>query len=175
MNFWLSIYSFLMAFVPTLVGPIFFPALKLNFFAPYLVILLYKKPFIKTLWYTLAIGFVIDLLASSTPFGFWTFNYLLSIFLLSYLKPFFFEDKFLTHPMLSTLFSISSTLFYLFTTHLFFHKIQFELKWVLTDLFIYPLLDGLFCLILFKIPLHYLSFFLPEKRRVVQSFKMNRD
>lgn len=175
MNIWLTIYSFLIAFVPTVIGPIFFPFLKLNFFAPYLVLILYKKTFARTLWSAFFTGFIIDLLASNTPFGFWSFNYLLSIFLLNKLKSFFFEDKFLTYPMLTTLYSATSTLIYLVVTHLFFHKIQFELKWAFTDLVLYPVFDGIFCLLAFSIPLHYLSHFLADKRRVTQSFRLNRN
>lgn len=175
MNTWLFISSLLMALVPTLLNPLFFPFLKLNFFAPYLVILLYKKGKIASLWHALLAGFVLDLLAAATPFGFWTLNYLITLFILSHIKQFFFEDKFMTLPLLTFFFSLFSTLFFTLSTHLFFYKIQWGFSWILTDFFLYPIFDGLFALIAFNLPLYYLKKFLPQKRRVVQSFRLSED
>jgi len=175
MNSWLLISSFLAVLFPTLLSPLFFPFLKLNFFAPFLVMLLYKKTKIETLWYALLVGFILDLLSANTPFGFWSFNYLVTLFTLSYLKQIFFEDKFMTLPLLTLFFSIISTLLFAVSTHLFFHKIHFAFSWILTDFFFYPLFDSVYALITFSVPLFYLSKYLPQKRRAVQSFRMTKD
>lgn len=175
MHSWLLTSIFSLALFLTLLNPLFFPFLKLNFFAPYLVLLLYKKTKLFALWHALLIGFIIDLLSATTPFGFWSANYMITLFILTHLKRFFFEDKFLTLPLLTLFFSCISTLLFTFSTQLFFYKIHITPLWLFSDFIAYPIFDSLYALIAFNLPLYYLAKLLPQKRRVVQSFRINKE
>ena len=175
MNPIVFLISFLLALIPTLLGSIFFPFAKLTFFAPFIVLLIYKKSRVEILSYSLIIGFILDLLSSQTPFGFWIINYWASAWLLRFFKPFYFEDKFLTLPLLTLFFAQISTLIYVFAMNFFFLKVQLSLSWVFTDLILYPIFDGCYAILVFSIPLYYLNKLLPQKRRSTKSFRLAKD
>ncbi|MCH9631766.1 MAG: hypothetical protein S4CHLAM6_00830 [Chlamydiae bacterium] len=175
MNPIVFLIAFLLSLIPTLFGSIFFPFAGLTYFAPFIVLLIYKKTRIEILCYCLAIGFILDLLTSQTPFGFWILNYWASAWLLRFFKPFYFEDKFLTLPLLTVFFAQISTLIYVFSMNFFFLKMQLSLSWVFTDLVLYPIFDGCYAVLVFSIPLYYLNKLLPQKRRSTKSFRLSKD
>ena len=175
MNPLVLLIASLLSLLPTLIGPILFPFIKLSFFAPLVVLLLYKLPRVKLFSSTLIIGFILDLLSSHTPFGFWIINYWTTLWLLLFLKPLFFEDKFLTLPILTCFFSQISTLLYVLSMNLFFLKMPVHFYWVVTDLLLYPFFDALYALLIFNLPLYYLNKKLPQKRRLSKSFRLSEE
>lgn len=175
MNIWFQFALFSFAFFATLLSPIFFPFLKLNYFVPYLIVTIQRKSRLEALWQAFLCGFTLDLLAANTPFGFWVLNYVVTLLLLFKIKQLFFQDKFLTLPLLTCFFSIISTLLFMTLTHLFYSKVQLRFQWILSDLICYPLFDGIYALLIYNLPLFYLSKYFPQKRREVQSFKMVKD
>ncbi len=175
MNFYVLLIAFSLSLLPTLLGPIFFPLIKLTYFAPFLIILMYKKKNAGLFAFTLVAGFIIDLLSAHTPFGFWIINYGMTLWVLLFFKPFFFEDKLLTLPLLTIFFSQISTFLYVVAMNFFFLKVQISFGWILTDLIVYPMLDGIFALLAFHIPLLYLNRLLPAKRRSTKSFRLAKD
>lgn len=175
MNIWFQLSFFFFAFLASLFNPIFFPFLKLNYFVPYLIVVLQRKSRENALWQAFLCGLILDLLAANTPFGFWVLNYIVTLLILSKIKQLFFQDKFLTLPLLTCFFSMISTLLFIGVTHLFYHKIELHFQWILSDMICYPLFDGIYALLIYNLPLFYLSKYFPQKRREVQSFRMVKD
>ena len=141
--------SFLVSFFCLLFFPLFLPKLQLLFFAPYLVLTLYRKDLIPTLWRALFCGILIDLFAATPHFGHTSLNYVLVLLLLRTQKHNFFEDKLGTLPLMTALFSMLSTFFSLFG-----QQSLFSLRWIVTDLFEMALLDAAFALLFFSLPFH---------------------
>ena len=126
--------------------------LKIMAFAPFISLALLKTPFHQGLWLSCLAGSLMDLI-SSDPMGLHALNYTLCFLLLSKLKKhLLFEDP-LHLSLLTLLFSCCSTFFQLFLLFLFDRRIPFQGQWVLVDIFLAPLLDGLFALIWFTAPL----------------------
>lgn len=166
--------AFALSLLCHLLTPLAFPFLHLSYFSPFIALALYKKSKTQLLGYSLAVGFILDLLATA-PFGFWSINYLLSACVLLYLKPFFFEDKFMTLPLVTLLFSQISTLFYIMAIHFFLQKLSINFSWILTDLVAYPIFDAMFALVAFSIPMRILKKWLPKKRQLSRSFRLNEE
>lgn len=132
--------------------PIFFPKLRLLFFAPYLISSLYKKSIWTTLWRGLFVGVIIDLFSSSSSFGLTSLVYVLSCFLLSSQKRNFFEDKLITLPLMTAFFSILSTFLNALFLVIFEQQMLFSTRFILTELFGMALADALFALLFFSLP-----------------------
>lgn len=143
---------FLLACALTLIAPLFNLALPLHFLAPYLVIALYQRPKKILYFHTFLCGFLLDLLNAQTPFGFWTLIYILSMQILTRLKPLFSIEKILSLSLLTFVFSISSTLFYALLSPFFCAKMHFSLKWVIIDGLFLPFCDAISALLLFALP-----------------------
>lgn len=118
------------------------PSLKLFTFAPFLIIVLYKKPLLSALWIALGVGLLQDLFSGSEKLGTWAVAYTASLYLLSPLKRSFFEDSITTLPILTYLYSLLLTLC--------------MLTFSFSDLIIYPLFDALFALLFFTLPMQLL-------------------
>ncbi len=166
--------AFIFSLLCHLLTPLVFPLVKLSYFSPFIVLALYKKNQTQFLNYCLIAGFILDLL-STTPFGFWTINYLVCGWLLLYIKPFFFQDKLMTLPLVTLLFSQISTLFYALATHLFFQKFNLNIYWIMTDLVVYPIFDAIFAVAAYTFPMRFLKKWLPKKRRHSRSFRLNEE
>ncbi len=127
-------------------APFIFPA-PVSIFAPFLAIASFRTSFAKTLWLCVLCGFIVDVL-SSTPFNMHTWSYLVAVLCLHKTKkhlvtesPFFLFIATILFSSLST--SIQALIFR-----------QFTLSWhfFLTDLFILPLMDGIYFLLCFVCP-----------------------
>jgi rod shape-determining protein MreD len=144
--------AFWISFLIILFGPIFIPKLHLFYFAPYLIICLYTQTRISVLWKAYLCGLILDLLSSSSFFGFSSLNYCLVCWVLYGQKRHFFEDHLSTLPVMTFLFSFLSTLV---SCCLFFYCEQsfpFSWSWIATDLFLMPLLDSAYALLVFSLP-----------------------
>lgn len=156
MSSFYTLLFFLIAFVPTMVAPIFFPLVKLSYFIPLIVLFIYKKTTKQLFTYIFTIGLILDLLAAYTPFGFWIIVYAITSWIVLYLKPFFFEDKWLTFPILTLFFSQISTLIYALICYCFFKRSLFSILWLFTDLLAYPFFDALYAFVFFTLPLYFI-------------------
>lgn len=168
----LYLFFFLMVSLLTVLFPLLTPLTSLNFFAPYLVLLLYKKRKSQALTQAFLCGCILDLISSSTSIGFWPLNFILTLLLLGKLKHHFFVEKLLTLPILSFLFSGISTILFFLITNIFCTKSHLTLNWMMTDLVLLPSLDGLYALFLFSIPIRFLSKWLPETKRQTSSLNL---
>lgn len=136
----------------TLSIPTLFPHMRLLFFAPFLIIVYYKKSFLASLWTSLFCGLFLDLLSSHTHLGFHATSYCLSTALLYSQRRNFFADSLSTLPLMTYFFSSIATLFQMGLMHFFEQRIQFSWEWVMTDLVYMPGLDALYAFACFILP-----------------------
>lgn len=144
-------FSFWIALLCALFGPIFFPRLHLLYFAPYLVICVYKHSRLGLLWRASLCGIFLDLLSSTSHFGVSSLNYCFVASVLYGQKRNFFEDKLSTLPLMTFVFSTLSTGFSILLTLLFGNSHTLSWQWVATDLFGMSFVDALYSLI-FSLP-----------------------
>lgn len=132
--------------------PTFFPFFHLPYFAPFLVIACYQRPLITCLWFSLLCGLLIDLLSDGNRLGFYAMNYSLTILILYPQRKNLFSDSLTTLPLMVFFFSFFST--FLEISFLYsMGKLPFlSWRWVVTDLLLLPVLDGLSAFIVFVLP-----------------------
>lgn len=128
------------------------PSIRLFFFAPYLIICLYKHPFIRCLWASLSCGILVDLFSSYQHLGLTGLNYILSISILYSQRRNFFSDRPSTLPIMVYLFSIISSLIQLPILLIFEHRISISSSWIISDILLMPLLDALYAFSLYVAP-----------------------
>ncbi|NGX54336.1 MAG: hypothetical protein K1000chlam4_01062 [Chlamydiae bacterium] len=140
------------AFILSLLALLFFPSFHLLFFAPYLIISLYRYPLVDALWRAIGCGIAIDLLSSSPLFGQTALIYCIATLLLHPQRLNFFEDKLSTLPLMTTLFSLLSTIMQALLLFVLGHSIGLHWPMVVTDFIAMPLVDGLYAMLLFTLP-----------------------
>ncbi|MCP5469871.1 MAG: mreD [Chlamydiales bacterium] len=133
--------------------PLFLPKLQLLFFAPYLITRLYKKELMPALWRGVFCGVIVDLFASSPFFGLSALTYVLASLALRLQTRNFFEDKLATLSLMTALFSIIVTFVSALFLLIFGQQCLFSMQWIVTDLFEMALIDAVYALIFFSIPL----------------------
>lgn len=148
--------AFLFAAIPALVFPVFIPSLRLVFFAPFLVLMFYKKPFTQCLWLAFGCGLFMDLLAPYPRLGVLALTYCLASIGVYRAKARFFEDSSISLPIMTFFFVVISTIFELFLLKLFTSGPTLSLRWIITDLLMLPLVDALYAWIWFALPAHLL-------------------
>lgn len=135
--------------VAFLFTPIFWPAVKLFFFAPFIIISYYQLSLIASLWASLGCGLAIDCLSVHPFFGLNAFTYTLTTFLLYPQRIHFFSDRASTLPLMTALFSVTVTVATMLWASFFEKKQLFSLHLLYTDLILMPLADSLYALIFF--------------------------
>lgn len=144
--------SFFVSFLLLLFLPIFFPSIRLTYFAPYLVIVCYRHSLLVSLWHALLCGVVFDTISSTYFFGMTSLQYCLTLTILYGQTRHFFEDKISTLPLMSALFAFISTLFQGALFNFFGQGELFSWKWLGTDLLIMPFLDACYAYLVFSLP-----------------------
>lgn len=134
-------------FFPTL----FFP-LKLNFFAPFLIRVLYLRPLISSLWVAIWIGLLLDLFSSSARFGINAFAGFFTVFILYQFKKHFFEDSYSTLPFMCYFYGFFNTVILIPLMDFFDRHLTLSLPFLLSDLLFFPFLDALYALFVFTLP-----------------------
>jgi len=151
----LSTYALILALIGVLGIPCLFPAARLTFFAPYLVILFYRKPFIRCLWISLFCGLLLDLVSSQLHFGLYALSYVATTALLYRQKQFFFEDSLTTLPVMTFFFSVTSTFINGFLVTLLHKEASLSFGWVITDLIFLSIIDSIYAVMLLLIPIYW--------------------
>lgn len=146
--------AFFLALFLLLTVPFFFPAFHPLFFAPALVIAIYRGSLLSALWKALFCGIVLDLFSSSLLFGVSSLNYALTVALLYSQKRNFFEDNLSTLPLMTFAFSVVSTILQYILGLFFGSSITLSWAYVFTDLIAMPLLDSLMAFALFSLPFY---------------------
>lgn len=143
--------TFALALFFTIFAPLWVPKLHLFYFAPYLILTFYRTTRYKALWAAFGCGLLIDLFSSNSFFGLTALNYCIVTFLLHGQVRNFFEDKFSTLPIMTALFSISSTLLSMVLLSFLGNKVELSWEWGATDLILMPLADALYGLLFFSL------------------------
>lgn len=123
---------------------LFFPALRLLFFAPYLVLACYKFPLSALLWRAALCGLVVDLFSSSPFFGESVIHLTLVSFLISRQKTHFFADKWSTMPIMTFLFSLFYSAIHPLFGLLYGLPFSFSFRLFFGDFVLFPLIDALY-------------------------------
>ena len=144
-----------------LVLPAIWPFLKLTYFAPFLVVVLYKRPLKEVLWFALGCGLFIDLFSDEPRLGILSLSYVAGIFILSKQKQHFYQDHWSTVPALTIIFVEIVTIFHLAMRGLFGAKLQLTFEWAITDLMVMPMFDAVYAFILFTWP----GLFMPTPKK----------
>ncbi len=133
----------------TLFTPALFPSIKLFFFAPFIIILFYQKPFIKCLWGALLSGLIVDLFSAHSHLGLHAINYITAVTILYKQRKHFFSDSATTLPLMIFFFSIIATLLQIPILYVFEQKISLSKSWILSDLILMPFFDALYGFVFF--------------------------
>lgn len=132
--------------------PALLPLGHLTYFAPFLILLYYRKPLSTCLWCSLLCGLVLDLSTSQYRLGLHAFNYSLTTGILYHQKRNFFEDGPSTLPLVTFFFSSLSTGIQMILLSIFIGGISPSWNWVGTDLIIMPACDALYAFLCFTFP-----------------------
>lgn len=129
-----------------------FTTVPLMFFAPFLVILYYKKPLVTCLWWSLLCGLIVDLLSIQDRLGIHAMNYCIITWFLYRQRRNFFADSASTLPIMTFFFSVFSTLVEVILIDIFGTRMHLTWEWAMTDLLILPLFDAGFAFCYFILP-----------------------
>jgi rod shape-determining protein MreD len=146
------IVLFFMALIPALLAPAIFPSLKLTFFAPFLVLVYYKKSYLSSMWIALFCGLIMDIFSSQARFGLYAVNYCVTTWFLFRQKRHFFEDSVSTLPIMTYFFAVISSLVQVLLLSIFVKSMHLTLVWVGTDLIMMPILDAIYAFVWFTLP-----------------------
>lgn len=145
-------FSFLFCLLLTLTIPVFFPSLRLSFFAPFLIISMYKEKLSTTLWFGLCCGLILDLMSSYPRLGMHALNFCAVLLILNPQKRYFFADSLTTLPIMTFFFASLSSLIMLFLAYTFEINGMLSWQWVFTDLIIMPAADAAYAFCCFILP-----------------------
>jgi len=162
---------FIFVLICTLFSSMFFPSCRLFFFPPFIIILFYQKPYTFCLWSALLCGLILDLLSFQTRLGLNALAYCLTTILLYGQTRNFFADRLSTLPIMTFFFSFLCTLLQGLLINIFDKEMIFSWTWLVSDLLIMPLLDALFALMVFNVPM---LFFRKRPRRGKDYFMERR-
>ncbi|MCB1180775.1 MAG: mreD [Chlamydiia bacterium] len=143
--FFLSLFLFFLS-------PIYFPRLKLLFFAPYLILVMYKMDFFSLLVRASFAGIIMDLFSAHSFFGLSSLLHLFTAMIVYTMRLNFFEDKLTTLPIMTFIFSVLFSLLELFFYPLLGGSISINFRWILSDLFCMPFADAILALFVFSLP-----------------------
>lgn len=137
---------FLVALLFLLTAP--FPILP---FSPYLALVYRRSTFIKSLWIATLCGVLMDLL-TDRPFGIYALILTIVTFFFYRLKVYF-VDKPIGLASYTAILSLSTTLLSRLLFSLYGSRLPFTFKGVATDFLLMPLVDSLYAVAFFSLPL----------------------
>lgn len=147
-----SLYLF---FLYGLLGMLIFPAIftsfSIHYFAPAIIIALYKLRPIRALWFAFFSGLILDLFDNSLKFGLQGMNHTLTAALLLRFRSYFFSDTLSTLPIMTALFCSFSSIFFIFFLNI--NESAFTLfEWLFKTSFLNPLIEAVLNFSLFCLP-----------------------
>lgn len=150
------LFASLLGFFGFLILEPLFPGCHFFTFSPLVVFYLVHTSLLTTLWASLGLGLLVDLVSSS-HMGVNALNFFLTSFLLYRQRKHFIKDNPYNLSLFTMLYSIVWTLLYAVFIFLFDRRILFHGKWLAADLIIMPALDGLYAYICFTLPFAFLD------------------
>jgi hypothetical protein len=156
--------ALLLTLLPTLFGQALFPSARITFLAPLLAWLYYRLPMQGALWASFGAGLLLDLLSSDYRLGIFALTYTSTTLLLYTQKRHFYAQRWSTLPILTWLFSLVATLIQVTLLAIVDEGLRITWRWAISDLMVYPLLDGLWAFIGFTLPLKLIQWRRPVRR-----------
>lgn len=147
--FW---FPLCLAVFVALFGSVFFPYFRVIALAPFLAFVYTRYTLLRCLWIASLCGLLLDLTTSQLHFGIYALIYTFATLIAHPQKRHFFVDKPLALSIYSAITSAIISLFQLFFLCFIDKKLPFNAQLILSDLFIMPLLDGLYALLWFTLP-----------------------
>lgn len=150
----LLIFLIVQSAIAAIFFPIFFPKVRLVFFAPLQAFLFIRYSFIFSLWLSIGMGLFLDCATTSFPFGMHTILCATLTFFLYGRKKHFFGEKIFSWVIYSSLLSS------LYTTLLFLCNLlvsiapPLSLRSLFSDMVIMAIIDGIYTLLWFKLPMY---------------------
>lgn len=132
--------------------PLLFPHLKLFFFAPFIVVLIYQKSKGVSCCIALLTGLVLDLFSIHESIPFYAINTCLTVFLLYDQRQHFFGDSVSTLPIMVYFFGVLSSLLQGVLIETLGSHPHLSLHWIAFDVVLFPLADALFAFLIFTLP-----------------------
>ena len=145
------IYSFAISTLCSIFLSALFPHIKPIFYAPLLVISFFNTSFITSLWLSFFGGLIVDLL-SSTHMGMHALIYALCVAIF-YRQKKYFKNTLINIVLFTILISFAYTLINSLLLFVFDKGINISFIWFITDFIGLPLLDGIYAILLFALPL----------------------
>lgn len=152
-----TFYLFAYTAALALTLPMLFPLWHILYFAPFIIVTFYRSTLNGSLWWSLLCGFIIDLYSADTRMGTYALNYCLTTFVLFQYKMHLFEKKFYTLFMMTFCFTILSTIVQTVIFLIIGKLFSLSLYWAVNDLIILPFQAGIYAVIAFAIPLHFIA------------------
>lgn len=144
---------FLLAFAVAIMGTVFFPAIRLFAFAPFLALVFIRADFITSLWIAALTGLIIDLLSSQMRFGAYSFSYCLTALVVYHQKRHFFVEKPLALALYTAVISTVCSALELVFLYAFDAHPPLNLRLILTDVMGMSLVDAVYAFICFTCPM----------------------
>ena len=140
---------FLISFFFMFFANTFLPFCSLIAFAPFMVLLITRLSFHKSLWMIAFCGLIVDLTSGEFPFGIYTLNYTLVALCLHRFR-LFFTAKPLGLSFLTFFFSLLATLFQKGLWRLFGRLLPLNWESILSDFVFMPLMDAFYAFLWFS-------------------------
>ncbi|MBI3508230.1 MAG: hypothetical protein HY069_01150 [Chlamydiia bacterium] len=121
-------------------------------YGPWIALVLLKRERAQALWLCALAGGVVDLL-SDHPMGLHAVNYVVTAAVLARFAKHFLADAPLHLGLYTGVVSFVSTWLHLFLLFLFDRRVPFAGKWALGEFLGMPILDGVYALVWFAVPL----------------------
>lgn len=141
-----AVPPFILCFVILLIFPSIIAGVRLLAFVPFLTFVLANNRLPLALWLSLAAGLIVDLYSNSAPLGFFALNYTLSSIIVYRYRVYFSQEKIHIFSLYSVLYSLVSTVLHFILFALIEMHIKLHFFSVITDLFLMPILDGVYAL-----------------------------
>jgi rod shape-determining protein MreD len=145
------ILAFILASVIAIFRTIFFPNLQIIAFAPFLALFFLNNNFLTSLWISIFAGIIMDLLSTAT-FGIHALNYCLAATVVFRYKRFF-SDSSINLTIYTIILSLAISVIEIVLNAFLYRSINLSFLWIITDIFLMPILDGIYALIFFAVPL----------------------
>ncbi len=131
--------------------PPLFPSWKVFHFVPWLALVITYSTFLRSLWSAFVTGLLLDLL-SATTFGMHTLNFSIVTAYLFTKRRYFIKENPYNLSLFTTIYSFTLTLLYTLLFFIFDRRWLVSGKWIVTDLLLFSLFDGMYAYFGFTLP-----------------------
>lgn len=163
------VFAFCFATIATLFFPTLCPWCRIAFYIPFVVTVCYRNTLAASLWVAILCGTILDLFLSHHHLGIYATGYAVTTTLLHRYKGLLFEEKAFALPLMTFLFSVTTTLLLAIFLKVTDDHLILSWQWAMSDVVIVPCCDALWSVLAFVIPRHLLGAPLPQEEPTPES------